>query len=37
MYKHADHHGCHERLTESEMCFAREGDDCDDDTQQTAA
>ncbi|CAF0865986.1 unnamed protein product [Rotaria sordida] len=37
MYKNTDHHGCNERLSESEMCYARTGDDCDDENQQVAA
>lgn len=36
MYKNVNHNGCNERLSESEMCYAREGDHCDDDNQQTA-
>jgi len=36
MYKHPNHHHCIERLSESEMCYERSGDDCDDDNQQTA-
>jgi hypothetical protein len=35
MYKHANHQHCQERLTESEMCYERNGDDCDDDNQET--
>lgn len=36
MYKNPNHHGCNERLRESEMCYIRGGDDCDDDHQQIA-
>ncbi|CAF1011801.1 unnamed protein product [Adineta ricciae] len=36
MYKNRDHNGCNERLSESEMCYERSGDDCDDDNQQVA-
>jgi hypothetical protein len=36
MYKNANSHGCSERLSESEMCFERNGDDCDDDNHQIA-
>ncbi len=36
MYKNVDHHGCNERLSESEMCYERTGDDCDDERQQVA-
>ncbi|CAF4330476.1 unnamed protein product [Rotaria sp. Silwood2] len=36
IYKNADHHGCNERLSESEMCYARTDDNCDDEHQQVA-
>lgn len=36
MYKNADHRGCNERLSESEMCYERLGENCDDDNQQVA-
>jgi hypothetical protein len=36
MYKNANHHICNERLSESEMCYERSGDDCDDEHQQVA-
>ena len=36
MYKNANHHDCNQRLSESEMCYARMDDDCDDENQQTA-
>ncbi|CAF0809451.1 unnamed protein product [Adineta steineri] len=36
MYKNTNHHGCNERLSESEMCYERMGDDCDDENQQVA-
>jgi hypothetical protein len=36
MYKNSQHHGCNERLSESEMCYERSGENCDDDHQQVA-
>ncbi|CAF2347511.1 unnamed protein product [Rotaria sp. Silwood2] len=36
IYINADHHGCNERLSESEMCYARTDDNCDDEHQQVA-
>jgi hypothetical protein len=36
MYKNANHHGCDQRLSESEMCYERSGENCDDDNQQVA-
>ena len=27
MYKNANHHGCDQRLSESEMCYERTGDE----------
>ncbi|CAF4293399.1 unnamed protein product [Rotaria socialis] len=36
MYKNPNHHECNERLSESEMCHARSGEECDDENQQVA-
>ncbi len=36
MYKNANHHGCDQRLSESEMCYERSGENCDDEHQQVA-
>ncbi|CAF3743907.1 unnamed protein product [Rotaria sp. Silwood1] len=35
IYKNADHHGCNERLSESEMCYARTDENRDDEHQCT--
>ncbi len=37
MYKNPNHDGCNERLSESEMCYERTGDNCDDEHQQVAS